>query len=216
VTTIRRRRAAGRTRPRFAGTAAAAAFALLIAPALAPPPSVSGAVERGASVSGTQRLTVSSDLEGARIDRGSYSLTPGVQTLAAGRTNHDWARLVMLYGGWPQSESNIAVFTRWMRQENGVTSWWNRNNPLNNGLGSGGGSGLGSYTDLVTAARFAADNLRRNSSYDAITAGFAASAPPAQIESAIWASPWASSHYGNGSHWSSSPVPVVQAPPDAW
>jgi hypothetical protein len=33
---------------------------------------------------------------------------------------------------------------------------------------------------------------------------------------AIWASAWASSHYGYGTHWSSRPYEVIEAPASAW
>jgi hypothetical protein len=137
-----------------------------------------------------------------------------VQTLASNGTNEDWAKLVLMFGGWPQTDANVTVMLRWMRQENGPPDWWNRNNPLNNGYGSGGGAGLGSYPDLVTAAQYAAANLQRG--YPDIVAGLAAGTSADVTAQAIWASPWASSHYGNGSHWSTTPVEIVQAPASAW
>jgi len=163
-----------------------------------------------------QSLAVPETSAVAPVAREEFSSTGGYATIAAGGTNHDWARLVMAYAGFPQSESNIAVFTRWMRQENGVDSWWLRNNPLNNGWGSGGGSGLGSYDNLDIAAQNAAEGLHSNPGYAAIVAGFASSAPTGTIEAAIWASPWASSHYANGAHWSQAPVPVVKSPAGTW
>jgi hypothetical protein len=191
--------------------------------ALAPPPSTtalaSGAGAPGEFASGavaTQTLEVPGEAVAGAISRDGYAATPGAVTIARERTNRAWATLVMYYGGFPVTESNVTVMLRWMRQENGPDNWWLRNNPLNNGWGSGGGSGLGSYATLDIAAQNAAESLRENSLYREITAGFDASAPTAQIEAAIWASPWASSHYGNGTHWSSSPVPVVTAPADAW
>ncbi len=107
--------------------------------------------------------------------------------------------MVMLFGGWPQSESNITVMLRWMRQENGPPSWFLRNNPLNNGYGSGGGGGLGRYANLVIAAQKAAENIQRHPGFGSIEEGFANSWPTEDIEAAIWASPWASGHYANGS-----------------
>lgn len=185
---------------------------------MAPPPLPSAA--ETAQASGTtlpeQSITVAATVPDISVDRDGYSATDGAQSLAANGTNYDWAKLVLVFAGWPTTESNITVFTRWMRQENGVDNWWNRNNPLNNGWGSGGGSGLGSYDSLVTAAEQCADALHRNSGYSAIAAGFAASAPTSEIEAAIWASPWASSHYANGAHWSSRPADMVKAPTDAW
>jgi len=108
------------------------------------------------------------------------------------------------------------VMLRWMRQENGPDNWWNRNNPLNNGNGSGGGSGLGSYATLSIAAEYAADSLRRYSFYDAIEASLEAGNDANATAQAIWASPWAGSHYGYGSHWSTAPVKVITAPESAW
>jgi len=32
----------------------------------------------------------------------------------------------------------------------------------------------------------------------------------------MWASPWASSHYANGAHWSQAPVDVVKSPGGTW
>jgi hypothetical protein len=174
------------------------------AQAAAGPPSVS------------QQLVVTQGAAGASVARDGYGATSGLQKLSKGSTNRDWAVLVLYLAGFPTSESNITVMMRWMRQENGPDDWWLRNNPLNNGWGSGGGSGLGSYDSVVTAAANVGYALHGNPGYSAIVAGLSTSAPTAQIESAIWASPWATSHYGNGSHWSSSPVPVVASPEGTW
>lgn len=201
----------------LAVVSAVGAFLLMTTFAIAPPaPSSVLASARSAGFVDAQTLEVSADAVPVGVPRDSYGATSGVESLVAGGTNHDWAKLVMLSAGWPASEGNIAVFTRWMRQENGADNWWNRNNPLNNGYGSGGGAGLGSYPNLVVAAEMAAENLQNHSGYADIRAGFAASAPTAQIEAAIWASPWATSHYANGSHWSYTPVPVVKAPASSW
>ncbi|TAM70846.1 MAG: hypothetical protein EPN48_05335 [Microbacteriaceae bacterium] len=162
----------------------------------------------------SQVLVVDGDVAAPALTRDAYSATDGVQTLASGGTNADWAKLVLLDGGWPQTTANVTVLLRWMRQENGPPDWWNRNNPLNNGYGSGGGSGFGSYATLEDAAMYCALNLRRG--YPAIVAGLVAGTSADATAQAIWASPWAASHYGNGSHWSSAPVEIVQAPASAW
>lgn len=166
--------------------------------------------------SNAQTLTVDADVESSSAELGNYSATPGVETLAAGGTNYDWAKLVLIFAGLPVTESNVTVFTRWMRQENGPDDWWNRNNPLNNGWGSGGGGGTGRYPNLVVAAENAAEAMRTLPGYQGFVAAFERSAPTAEIESAIWASPWASGHYANGGHWHYTPVEVVKAPPGAW
>ena len=150
------------------------------------------------------------------VERGAYGATLGFPSLVASGTNYDWAKMVLLYGGWPMTEANITVLVRWMRQENGPSDWWNRNNPLNNGWGSGGGGGTGTYASLSVAAQKAAEALGRNPGYAGIVANLAASSPTATTEAAIWASPWATGHYANGGHWHYSDVPVVTAPAGAW
>jgi hypothetical protein len=145
------------------------------------------------------------------VARDAFGSTPGPQTFIAGGTNHDWAKLVLLYAGWPITDSNVTVITRWMRQENGPEDWYRRNNPLNIGMG-----GFASYSSLDESARIVAKALTTSSGYREIAAGFAASADTATIEYAIWASPWAGGHYAWGGHWHYSPVEVVTAPRSAW
>jgi hypothetical protein len=202
---------------RFAVMSAMLAFGFIVVFAIAPPPPPSAADELVAQITAhSQSLVTSKSITDPKITRDGYSANPGLQTLAASGTNYDWAKLVMLSGGWPASTGNITVMVRWMRQENGPPDWFNRNNPLNNGLGSGGGAGLGSYANLVIAAQKVAQNLATNPVFSAVKAGFASSAPTNVIEQAIWASPWASSHYANGAHWAYTPVPAVTAPGADW
>lgn len=147
----------------------------------------------------------------APVARDDFQATSGPATFIAGGTNHDWAKLVLVYAGWPVTDSNVAVMTRWMRQENGADSWWTRNNPLNIGMG-----GFASYPDLQTAAQVVARALTTSAGYREIAAGFATNADTAKIEYAIWASPWAGGHYAWGGHWHYSAVDVVSAPGAAW
>jgi hypothetical protein len=196
------------------------AFALVTAGSLAPPPvstlaAAGPAVQSYRPASG-QKLTIPERTQGVVAARDGFTATAGVQSLAAGGTNYDWAKLVLLKAGFPVTDSNVTVMTRWMRQENGVDNWWNRNNPLNNGWNSGGNSGLGSYASLEYAAESAAEALHSVAGYSAIVAGFAASAPTEVIESAIWASPWASSHYEYGGHWAYTPADIVTSPSGTW
>ncbi|WP_223227679.1 hypothetical protein [Leifsonia xyli] len=146
--------------------------------------------------------------------RESFGATDSVQSLVQIGTNESWAKLVLVFGGWPMTDANVTVMLRWMRQENGPPDWWNRNNPLNNGYGSGGGAGLGSYPSLVSAAEYCAKNLQRG--YPGIAAGLRAGTSADATAAAIWASPWASSHYANGAHWSTRPVEIVKAPALSW
>jgi hypothetical protein len=214
---LERLRPRRRIRKSIAVIGGTVAFFLLAIPALPPPaPPTTEAVLAEFAETNAQSLEVPATVAGATVIRDSYTATPGIQTLAAGGTNHDWAKLVLLLANFPITEENVTVFTRWMRQENYVDAWWNRNNPLNNGWGSGGGGGLGSYDSLVIAAENAAEALHSNPGYSEIVAAFAASAPTEVTEAAIWASPWATGHYNNGAHWSYVPVPVIKAPAEAW
>ena len=193
------------------------ALSLLAVFAIAPPATPDAGGQLALYIAAhPQTLRVSERVSIGDGSRDGYSTTAGVESLAANGTNYDWAKMVMLSGGWPQSEANVTVMVRWMRQENGADNWWNRNNPLNNGYGSGGGGGTGSYANLVIAAQKAAENLKRNPSFATIVKAFAVSAPTSITEQAIWASPWASSHYGNGSRWHTSPVAIVESSVSAW
>ena len=206
-----------RTVERIVAIVLAVLVGLVLIPGLAPPPPPSEAELHAAWVEeNVQALSVSAAVPADGLGRDTYAATPGIATLAAGGTNYDWAKLVCLLAGFPMTESNITVIVRWMRQENFVDSWWNRNNPLNNGYGSGGGGGLGSYDSLVTAAENAAASFYGNPGYRPFVDAFLRSAPTEEIEAAIWASPWASGHYNNGAHWSYAEVPVITAPPEAW
>ncbi|MGB3911147.1 MAG: hypothetical protein WBL06_11810 [Pseudolysinimonas sp.] len=145
------------------------------------------------------------------LSRDTFGATPGPETFIQGGTNYDWAKLVLVYAGWPITDSNVTVILRWMRQENGPPDWYRRNNPLNIGAG-----GFASYSSLDESARVVAKALTTSGMYSEIAAGFAASADTATIEYAIWASPWAGGNYAWGGHWSYRPVEVVAAPRSAW
>ncbi|QEO09416.1 hypothetical protein [Protaetiibacter larvae] len=204
--------------------AIAVSFGLTASLALAPPAPPSAAAELRAYVDAhAQGLRVSPTAAAEHLEatgvatRDSYTATPGIASLAASGTNYDWAKLVLVFAGWPITDANVTVLTRWMRQENSPKNWWNRNNPLNNGWGASyGPGGTGSNVSLVAAAENAADALLTHRGYAGIRAAFADGSSTAAIESAIWASPWATGHYANGGHWHYTPVDVVQAPASAW
>lgn len=145
------------------------------------------------------------------LTRDGYGATAGLRTLRASGTNVDWAKIVLVDGGWPQTDANVTVLTRWMRQENGVDDWWNRNNPLNMGAG-----GFASFPDLITNAQAVADLIHSNSGMAGIAAALANGTDAAATESAIWNSNWAGGHYAYGAHWHYTPVDVVTAPASAW
>lgn len=225
----RRGRAERRERPRLARRRSAVTLAAVIAVggllatvALAPLPRPSVALADAGATSlspfhgDVQDFSVPGGVTPAGVSREGYASATGPDTLVSSGTNYDWAKLVLVFGDWPVTDENVRLMVEWMREENGPDNWWNRNNPLNNGYGSGGGSGLGSYATLVDAARYAASNLQKRTFYADIVAGLEAGTSADATARAIWASPWAESHYGYGAWWSDSPVPVVQAPASAW
>ena len=113
-----------------------------------PAPAVSAATGATSAPSPASITTTAGSTATQDLARDGYGATAGLQTLAASGTNVDWAKIVLLDGGWPQTDANVTVLTRWMRQENGVDDWWNRNNPLNMGAG-----GFGTFANLLTAAQ---------------------------------------------------------------
>ena len=193
--------------------AAVTAFSLTAVLSVAPPPQPN--VLASYISMNAQKLDVSPTAEPTPAARDGYTATAGMQSYINGGTNYDWAKLVLLDGGFPVTDANVTVMTRWMRQENGPDDWWNRNNPLNNGLGSGGGGGTGTYASLVVAAQYLAANLRRPM-FSSVASAFDSNAPTATIENAIWYSGWATGHYANGAHWHYTPVEIVKAPAGAW
>lgn len=216
-------RAGRRARRALALGAIAASFGLTASLALAPPAPPTDAVLLAAYVDAhSQELRVSAGAAAEHlaatgaVQRDEYDATEGLETLIAGGTNHDWAKMVLLFAGYPMTDENVTVITRWMRQENYVDTWWNRNNPLNNGWNCGGGGGTGTCPSLVASARNAADALNSFRGYAGIRAAFLDGTSTTAVEAAIWASPWASGHYNNGAHWHYNPVPVVKAPASAW
>lgn len=142
--------------------------------------------------------------------------TTGIEGLKAVGTNAAWAEMVLLFGDFPRTDENVTVILRWMRQENFVDNWWNRNNPLNNGWGTLEGNFLSGYATLVDAAEQAADALHSRPGYAGIVVALNAGTSADATAQAIWASDWATGHYNNGAHWSTAAVPVVTAPADAW
>ena len=145
-----------------------------------------------------------------------FTGSTGVEGLKAVGTNAAWAEMVLLFGGFPRTDENITVILRWMRQENGVDNWWNRNNPLNNGWGTIEGNFLSGYVTLVDAAEQAADALHSRAGYAGIVVALSAGGSADATAQAIWASDWATGHYNNGAHWSTAPVPEIAAPAEAW
>jgi hypothetical protein len=205
----------------------ATVLALIAIPAIAPAPvAVAATVPLKPHPVATiiakpsQHLTVSPEVVSLPISRDNISSNSPTEAMANVGTNYEWAKLVLIDGGWATSDNNVTVLVRWMRQENGTNNWWNRDNPMNNSYNAPyiGQGGTGTYVNLEVAAQNVADALHSGigSGYPAIVASFAASADPSVTTSAIWASGWSSSHYANGTHWSTTPVPEVKSPAGTW
>ena len=96
----------------------------------------------------------------------------------------------------PIDTNTVDDILHWMPAEEPVSSWYNRNNPLNASLGTSASDGTGSYPDLATGAQYTAAMIdQRNMS--GIRAALAADDPAGGgFSQAVVASPWASSHYG--------------------
>ena len=133
---------------------------MIAVPAVAPPPELSPAqLLKLYEAAHAQKLTVATTAATTKITHAPFSATAGIQSLANDGTNYDWAKLVLLEGGWPQSDNNVTVLLRWMRQENGAATWWNRDNPLNNSYGAPGAGGTGRNSTLIVAAENAAQDV---------------------------------------------------------
>jgi len=191
---------------------------LIVIGAVAPYRDASAAA--GRYVLDDQDVQLAAAIEPAITERDGYTAEVSPErikaALVAEHTNYSWAKLVLWYGGWPITDDSVTTIVRWMRQENGVDNWWNRNNPLNNGWGTIEGNFLSGYTTLVDAAEQCADALHSRSGYAGIVAALQDGSSADATAAAIWASDWATGHYDYGGHWSTAPVTVVQAPADAW
>ncbi len=197
--------------------ACAGAALLLVAGAIAPIPALAAQGAVAAVPPNQQSVDVAEALAPSVTNASDYSSEKSSASqkaeLAAAHDNYAWARLVLWYGGWPITDASVTTILRWMRQENGVDDWWNRNNPLNNGWGVG--SYMNSNDSLDAAAFNAADAIGHL--YPSIQAVLASGTTnPDDIANGIMFSGWSSSNYGDGSHWSTAPVPSVVAPAEDW
>lgn len=110
----------------------------------------------------------------------------------------------------------VAFLMEWTVAEDGGDGALGRNNPLNtticghNAIGSingDGACGVGHYATYEDGVSATVDTLAQGN-FSGITAALQGNDPDA-ARAALWASPWASSHYGGGTGW-----PHVDAP--AW
>lgn len=122
-----------------------------------------------------------------------------------------WAEDLLRRIGAPETAGNKQFVYDWEVSEGGGGAY----NPLNQGpvpgdprlttSGSQYGGGAADYASWTDGLTGAADYLNM-SSYQPVAADLQAN-DPAAARTALWDSPWAASHYGYGSAWSSEPVP---------
>jgi hypothetical protein len=126
-----------------------------------------------------------------------------------------WAQQFLEALGAPLSASNITFVYQWEQSEGGGGNY----NPLNQGTVPGNssltdsgdqyGGGAANYISWEAGITGAVDYLHMSNYsavYSALMAGDGVSATKA-----LWASPWAASHYGNGSAWSNAKPPAQGA-----
>jgi hypothetical protein len=124
-----------------------------------------------------------------------------------------WAVELLQALGAPVNSSNITFIYQWEASEGGGGEY----NPLNQGdvpgnssltsSGSQYGGGAANYVSWNAGIQGAVDYLHM-SNYKDVLAGLMAG-NGVQAMKALWASPWASSHYGNGASWSNDSPPAT-------
>lgn len=130
----------------------------------------------------------------------------GGPTVAVG-----WAKQFLQKIGAPVTPGNIEFVYQWEKSEGGGGKY----NPLNQGVvqghpelttsGTQFGGGAADYASWDAGLQGAYDYLQYDH-YTKVLAALKANNPTA-ARSALWASPWAASHYGYGSNWYFGPVP---------
>ena len=123
-----------------------------------------------------------------------------------------WARQFLQSLGVPESASNIEFVYQWEKSEGGGGKY----NPLNQGpvpgnssltsTGQQYGGGAADYVSWQAGIQGAIDYIHM-SNYTQVYAALKAGDGNA-AKQALWASPWAASHYGYGSSWSSAATPT--------
>ena len=122
-----------------------------------------------------------------------------------------WAQQLLGLIGAPKTPGNIEFIYQWERAEGGGGKY----NPLNQGpvpgqpnlttTGQQYGGGAADFASWQAGLLGARDYLNMPA-YAGIRNALLAN-KPAQARTALWQSPWASSHYGYGSRWPGGPVP---------
>jgi len=126
-----------------------------------------------------------------------------------------WAKQLLQMIGAPVTPGNEQFIYDWEKSEGGGGKY----NPLNQGpvpgnptlttTGSQYGGGAADYASWAAGLQGAVDFLNM-SNYTAVLSNLKAN-NPVGARTALWASPWASSHYGYGADWSNAPLPGTTA-----
>jgi hypothetical protein len=129
---------------------------------------------------------------------------------------YTWALRLLQALNAPVNTSNLTFIYQWEQSEGGGGEY----NPLNQGdvpgdssltsTGSQYGGGAANYVSWEAGIQGAVDYLHMSNYKSVLSALMAGNGTAAA--SALWASPWASSHYGYGSNWSNDALPTQQAP----
>lgn len=122
-----------------------------------------------------------------------------------------WARQLLQRINAPVTPGNIEFIYQWEKAEGGGGKY----NPLNQGpvpndptlttTGSQYGGGAADYASWDAGLVGATDYLNMPN-YTAVLAALKANDPNGARQ-ALWASPWAASHYGYGANWPNVPLP---------
>ena len=191
--------------------ASVAVLALGLTFALAPQPeAVTAPTAATDTLTGdTQTVSVAADVAAPAVSHESYATTTGPETLVASGTNEDWAKLVLIdgrlagHGGERHRHDALDAAGERRRQlvepqqpAEQRAGFGRRERPRQLRTRSSARPSTAPAACAVLAATPPIDA--------ALARGDAADA----TAQAIWASPWASSHYGNGTHWSSRPAEI--------
>jgi hypothetical protein len=122
-----------------------------------------------------------------------------------------WAKQLLQSIGAPVSAGNVQFIYDWEKSEGGGGKY----NPLNQGpvpnhpelttTGSQYGGGAADYASWQAGLQGASDYLNMPN-YTKVLAALK-SGDSAGARNALWASPWAESHYGYGTNWFGGPIP---------
>lgn len=125
-----------------------------------------------------------------------------------------WAQDFLKAAGLPVTPANVKFVYDWEVSEGGGGKY----NPLNQGpvpgkpslttTGQQYGGGAADFASYAAGIQGAVDYLNM-SSYRGVLNALKSGNNYQQAASALWASPWAGSHYGYGSMWSTSAAPGV-------